>query len=268
MRHRHDLGLELQPRPQRGGQRGGKPVVSPLDAIHPSQPHIVGGELVDEGDERQLLGIGKKEPAQAQGGRTKLLVGTGLVEPGCHRAARNARRDRRVPPLLGQPVAANQRLEAAGEQLPAAGDIPLHDARTIAAVLAHVAEPAAQDRRQLQTELAGELANLALATVDHVAAGLGVLPLLEAVAHREHATADAVAGVDDGDLCAHGDQIACRGEAGQTGAGHHDRHSVQRTPDIVSHTSYEPSLGGGKCFSYHLIERSMLSTTCFDSRRP
>ena len=160
-----------------------------------------------------------------------------LVEPFRHRAAGNARRDRGIPSLLRQPVAANQRLEPAREQVPAARDIPLGDARAIGAVLSHIAEPAAQDRRQLQTQLAGKLANLALSFVNHVAAGFSVLPLLEAVADRPHASADAVAGVNHGDLGAHFDQIARSGEAGQAGAGHYDRHAVQRPGTIVSHTS-------------------------------
>ena len=59
-----------------------------------------------------------------------------------------------------------------------------------------------------------------LRLVDHVAAGLGVLAIGEAIADRPHAAAGTLAGLDDGDRRAHGRQVVCRGQAGKAGAYH------------------------------------------------
>ena len=105
----------------------------------------------------------------------------------------------------------------------------VHDSRPSPRRLADVAEASAEDARQLQAELAGELANLRLILVDHVAAAFGVLPLGEGVADRPHAAADAIARVDDRDLRAGRDEIVRRGEACEARATHQHRDTVERS---------------------------------------
>ena len=66
-----------------------------------------------------------------------------------------------------------------------------------------------------------------LVLVDHVAAGLGVLPVDEAVANRPDAAADPVARLDDGDGRAHRGEVARGHQSREAGAGHQDRGTVQ-----------------------------------------
>ena len=159
--------------------------------------------------QRQLVGIGEEEPAQPGRGRAQLGVGLDLVEPRRDRPPREVGGDRRIPSLLGQACTAwPTLLELLRQPLPAARRVARDDPRPARSVGADVAEAAAQDARQLQPELAGQLADLVLLLVDHVAAGLGVLPLGEAVADRPDPAADAVARVDDGDGGAGGENRA------------------------------------------------------------
>ena len=72
-----------------------------------------------------------------------------------------------------------------------------------------------------------------LRLVDHVAACFGVLSLGEAVANRPDASADAVAGLEDRDVGALGQQVERRRETGQAGAGDDDRHAAKRA--VVRH---------------------------------
>ena len=182
------------------GQRARQPIVAAFDAIHPARRRrVAGGELIDQRDERQLVGIGEKEPAQPGRRRPQLGVGAHLVEPRRDRSPREIGGDRRVPAVLGERVRFGQRPELFRHPLPAARGAARGDLRLPGAVGPHVAEAAAEDPRELQPELLGELADLRLVLVDQVAAGLGVLAVGEAVAQRPDAAADAVARVDDGD---------------------------------------------------------------------
>ena len=82
----------------------------------------------------------------------------------------------------------------------------------------HVAETAAQNSRELETQRVGEIPDLVLRLIDHVAARFGVLSVRESVADRPHAPAQALAGLDDRDGRAHGRQVVRRRQAGKAGA--------------------------------------------------
>ena len=219
MRHGDELGVELNAIADRPGERGRQPIVAAGDAVHRRAGGLIGRrELIDERDDRQLLGIGEEEAAQAGGGRPQVGVRPHIVEPLRDRPPREVGGDRRVPALLGQTIAPREIRQTPGQLLPAALRA-LNDPRAARAVAPHVAEAAAQDARQLQPELAGERPDLVLRLVDHVAAGFGVLALGEAVADRPHAAADAVARLDHRDVGAFVQQIACGGETGKSSAG-------------------------------------------------
>jgi hypothetical protein len=65
--------------------------------------------------------------------------------------------------------------------------------------------------------------------VDHVAAGFGMLAIDERFADGVHASADAVTGIHDRDICAGGDQITRRRQTGEARTGDKDGRSVQRS---------------------------------------
>ena len=121
-----------------------------------------------------------------------------------------ARGDRRIPPLFGQTVRAGPVVEGFRQPRPPARRIALHNLRPAGSIGADVREAAAKDAGQLQAQLAREPADLVLRFVDHVAAGLGVLPIGEAVADGPDAAADAVAGVEDRHVGPERDEIVCR----------------------------------------------------------
>ena len=109
MRQRDELGVELHARAERRGQGRSDAIVSPFDAVHrASRRRVVRGKLVDERDQRELLGIGEKKSAHPGGGCTQLAIGLHFVEPLRYGSAREVGRHRRVPALLGEPVAAGQ----------------------------------------------------------------------------------------------------------------------------------------------------------------
>ena len=152
------------------------------------------GELIDQRDQRELVGIGEEEAAQAGRGRAQLVVGLDLIEPRGDRAPGDVARRSASPSAARR--GGTGRLtprSSLGEPFPAARRVARDDLRPAGLIGAHVAEAAAQNPRQLETELAGQLADLVLLLVDEVAAGLGVLALGEAVADRPDAAADAVA---------------------------------------------------------------------------
>jgi hypothetical protein len=121
--------------------------------------------------------------------------------------------------------------------------VTLDDARP-AAVLAHVTEPAAENARELQAQLSSKVANLALAIVDHVPAGLGMLAFAEAVTDREHTPADAVARLNDRDGGAQRGEIVGRGETGESGARDDNGYALQRSARPISHVSTLNANGG------------------------
>ena len=114
------------------------------------------------------------------------------------------------------------------ELAPSARDAAIDDARRLAGAggaRTHVAEAIAQDPGERQSQLAGQLADLLLRLVDHVAAGFGVLAVGEAVADRPDAAAHAVARLDDGHGRAHGREVVGGGQPREAGAGDEDRHA-------------------------------------------
>ena len=115
--------------PSRAADRGRETIVAAVDPIRlPETLLRPGGELIDEGEQRQLVGVGEEEPAQAEERRPQLLVGLDLVEPLRHRAAGEVGGDRRVPPLLGQTVGADGVVERLGQPIPSAPGRPRDDA--------------------------------------------------------------------------------------------------------------------------------------------
>ena len=104
----------------------------------------------------------------------------------------------------------------------------MHDSRLARSVLPHVAKAAAQDPRELQPDCFGEAPDLVLRVVDQVAAGFGVLVLGKAVPNRPHASAHAIARVDDGDGSAARREVARRRQSRQSGAGHQHGNTIQR----------------------------------------
>jgi hypothetical protein len=107
------------------------------------------------------------------------------------------RGDRRVPPLFAQAVRASPVVQGFCQPRPPARRIPLHNLRLAGSIGADVREAAAKDARQLQAQLAGELADLVLRLVDHVAADFGVLPFGEPLTDGPNPAADAVARVEN-----------------------------------------------------------------------
>ena len=83
MRDGNDVGVEVKAIAERRRERGGETVVAALDAVHRAGQWavVVGGELIDQRDERELVGIGQKESAKACRGRPQLCVGFRTVEP-------------------------------------------------------------------------------------------------------------------------------------------------------------------------------------------
>ena len=148
-------------------------VVAAVDAVRlPSAGRLARRELIDEREERQLLGIGEKEPAQAARRFAQLGVGLDLVEPLRHGPPGQIGGDRRIPPLLGEAVRSGQVLEGVRQPVPAAGRRPAHDAGLAGGIGPRVAEAAAQDPRELQPQLFRELLNLVLPLVNQIAARL------------------------------------------------------------------------------------------------
>ena|SRR5438552_1552445 len=91
----------------------------------------------------------------------------------------------------------------------------LDDLRAARWIRPRVAEAAPQDARERQAQLPGEIPDFVLPIVDQVAAGFTVLTFSERLADGQHAPADAVPGIDDGDLCAAEEEIAGGGETGE-----------------------------------------------------
>jgi hypothetical protein len=86
-------------------------------------------QLVDQGDQRQLVGVGEKEAAEAGRGGPQVGVGLGLIQPGRDGAPREIGRNRRVPAPFGEVVRPADPAQLAGEPLPAAFRIPRDDLR-------------------------------------------------------------------------------------------------------------------------------------------
>ena len=87
-----ELGAQPHPIAQRFGKRGGEPIVASADAVHgAARRRIVRRELIDEREERQLLGISQEEAAEAEGRGPQLVIGPGLVEPLRDRLSARAR---------------------------------------------------------------------------------------------------------------------------------------------------------------------------------
>ena len=218
MRERHDVGAQMQPIAERRSQRGREAIVAALDAIHRARcRRLAGRELIEQRDERQLVGIGQEEAAQPGGRRPHLGVGPDLVEPRGHGAARQSGGDGRIPPLLGERVRLGQVLEFVRQTLPSTCCAAARDPRPAGAVQADVAKASPENARERQPKLFRELTDLELRLVDHVAAGFGVLAVGEAVADGPDAPADAIARVDDRDVRAQ-DEIARRDEPRETRA--------------------------------------------------
>ncbi len=229
MRHGHQLGRQSQPVTERCGERGGQPVGTALDAVHAARPRTVFfRELIDECEERQLVGIGEKKAAQTASELPQRVVRVGFVQPLGDRSPREIGGDRRVPALLNEVVGRDQVGEAARQTVPAAGGRAAREARSSRSILPHVPPAVAQDARQGEAQLLAEGADLALGFVDQVAAGFRVLSLDEAVADGPHAAADALARVNHRDGGAERGQIARRGQPGEPGADDEDGNTVHR----------------------------------------
>ena len=95
------------------------------------------------------------------------------------------------------------------------------------AIVPDVGEAPAENPGQLQLVFGDEAADFLVPVVDQVAAGFGVLAVGKAVADGPDAAADAVARVEDGDMCAEIEEIVRRGQASQPGPGDDDRRPGQ-----------------------------------------
>ena len=107
--------------------------------------------------------------------------------------------DRRFPAPFGEAVRFAELGHLLREPIPAAGDTAPHDTRAAIFIRTHVAPSAAEDAGQLEAELRGEFLDFLLRSFDEIAAGFGMLAVLEAVPNRPGTAADAVAGFDDSD---------------------------------------------------------------------
>jgi len=104
-------------------------------------------------------------------------------------------------------------VEAAFERLPPKPTAPIR---------AVVAEPAVQDARRLQSDVADELEDRVLTTVDEIRAAFCVLLGGKAVADSEDSATDAIARFDDSDARAGRFKNSRRRETCQSGAGDKD----------------------------------------------
>jgi hypothetical protein len=124
--HRDELGVEPQPVAEARGHRQCEPIVAAVDAVHLAR--LVGSrELIDERDERQLVGIGQEESAQADGRHAQFLVRLPIVEPLRDRLPRQVGGDRRIPALVGEAVAPGQIAQLTGQAVPSARRFALDD---------------------------------------------------------------------------------------------------------------------------------------------
>jgi hypothetical protein len=74
----------------------------------------------------------------------------------------------------------------------------------------------------------GQLPDFALAFVDEIAAGFGMLAVDEGIAHSEYAAADTVAGVDHSNVCAVQHQVASGRQSGQPRSGNQHPNAAER----------------------------------------
>jgi hypothetical protein len=221
VRERDEIGLQMEPVAHLGRERQGQTVVSALDPIEvPACRRTVGGELIDQRNQRQFLRVGEEEPPQAACAPAQLGVGVDIVEPGSHRSTGQAGRERRIPAAFREPVEANGVAERAREAGPPLGRVPADDVRCLRAVGLDHGESAPQDALQGQAEFPAEGVDLLLVLVDEIAPRFGVLMVLEPVAHRPDAAPNPVARVHDGDVRAEREQVAGGGEPGESGTGH------------------------------------------------
>ena len=228
VRQRDDVGVEVEAIAERRRERRGEPIVASLDAIHGAgRRRLAFRELIDERDERQLVGIGEKKSAEAGRGRPQLRVGLHLIQPMRHRAPREIGGDRRIPAPFGQRVRPGEAAQLVGQALPAALGIAGQDLRAAGLIRTDIAEAAPENVCQPEPELRGEIADLVLFLIDHVAAGLGVLAFGKAVPDCPDASAHAVADVNHGDGGAQRDEIASRGEPGEARARHQHGDAAQ-----------------------------------------
>ena len=209
------------PRPRR--QRGGQAIVSALDPVHlVRHRRVVGRELIDEREQRELVGIAKEEAAEPKRRLAQLVVCVDAVQPLGDGFPSDVGDDRRFPAPFGEAVGFAELGHLFGEAIPAAGDAAPHDARPAMFVRAHEAPAAAEDAGQLEAELRRELLDFPLRSVDEIGAALGVLAVLETVPNRPGTAADAIAGFDDGDGGAEGLQVTSGSEPREPCARHKD----------------------------------------------
>ena len=234
MRQRDDFGVQAQAIAKRRRQRRREPVVAAFDAIHVARGRRdVVRELIDERDQRQLLGVGQIEAAQPDRRRAKVRVGLHLIQPRRHRSPREVGGHGGVPPALREQVRFRDRPELLRHALPAARGAARDDFRLARRVRAYVAESAPQDGHQLQPEPLRELADFLVFFVDEIAASLTVLAFREPLTPRPDAAADAVARLHDRDGGALLGEVARRRKAGEARACHQHRDVLQR---VHAHT--------------------------------
>ena len=170
--------------------------------------------------QRQFLGVGQEEAAQAEAGSPQLAVGTDVVEPSRHRAAPHVGRDRRVPPAFTPAVALGEPGQFVADAFPAAGRTPGDERHLAALVGTGVAKAVAENAHLGEAELVGEAADGVLFFVDQVAAGFGVLTVDEAVPEGPDPSADPVTCLHDGDGGAHGGEVASGHQPREAGSSH------------------------------------------------
>ena len=175
MRDGHDFRVELHPIAQGCGQPRAQPIVAAVDPIQLHPGFVVRRKLIDERKERQVLGICEKEPPEAGGDCPQIGVGFDLVQPAGYRSPAKVSRDRGVPTLFCQTVDANQTREGLRKPVPPARRLRSDDAHPTGCFSSDVAKPTAQNGNELETKLLGQLPDFALAFVDEIAAGFGML---------------------------------------------------------------------------------------------
>jgi len=198
---------------QRARDAFGKAIVAAIYAVHGAFGGIVAsGELLDIGQQRELIGIAQKKIAHANRRRGDLcsiccsfsryplqVSFTAMTQPLGNALTADGSGDRSLPFFPVQLVQLDERIECLRGQTLAGG-------RSAEPALCRPATPVVkkaltQDAGLLEAKFVKQFSDLFLVIVDQITAGFRV-HTAESVTQRPHPTANAVARFDDGGAAA------------------------------------------------------------------
>ena len=202
------------------------PAGDPEDTPVTRRPRF--GELLDQRQERQVLGIGEKEPPEAAHGRLERRGHALLLEPLFNGGPGQPRGDGAVPALFRELEVLNVRLQQRLDRRPEART--QLNAPPAADVGSVEAEAVTKNAHRREAELPRERQHVLLLFLDEIRAAFRVLAAGERIADGPHAPSHAVARFNDGDLGAAQFERPCRRQTGQSGPRDDDARSGQIPP--------------------------------------